>query len=958
MSPDPFPPDESPRSHAEGNVVDPAVLAERRAQRAELAEQVAVRRAADAQALAAELSGERARLEAELEEARREPERLSRLVAERERALRAAEQRAHAEEAQRIETTEQLAERIRRHEAELAELTERSERAEQLAQERAAELNARGARAEQLAQQRERELQELRTRLTEAEQIAAQAESARRRAELKRQSARDKRRRAAEAREQAEAELEAARAEAQAAREGADAVIAQAAHEQRERDRLRAELEQVAAERAALRGELERLRAEHEAEREQARAALDEVRAERERARVAAEEARAAQQRAVAEAQAAADAARAEQQRAVAEAQAAADAARADQERAVAERTRTSVPPAAGGAWVERLRAELACARALAPAPAVRHAVPWPLGAAPAAAAPRSLGDALALERRLLGLRGSGLPGMTVTRAATGARSIESALRQQAGAAGPTAPDGSASTAGLAAGARVAEPGRAVAEGGRVSAPTAARATPMTALALERERSTRLRAQLERQAEIERELREEVAELQRAVASRMDAEQRIERALRRVRGELEAANALRMLTERGSPTRPLTVADAGGADAEGAGAAPGADPATGETRPGDPGGDPATGAPAADAQLGEGPGDAAGRPTPDADASGHELDEPALAGFDADRLNAARARLRAQAPAEETPDAPPAAVPPAAASPEDAPAAETTAAQRAATPAPAPLRLSRTTLAAAAPAEPVGPPTPWLPAALRRLLAEDPDTAGRIVVGMLPAHGLATRRDLVYDLEIADRGTVAVDVRDGRAEVRALDRPRDGERRDFRVAATHAGLARLLLGRRGLRRRARVRGSRRRLKELRRLTQEPLALRDLAASGATLEPALALWLAALAIDPGRTRGHRFTLAHAPHPGGAPDAWLRIRSGAPPQVLRTRPGERPAATLRCTRGALLSLLAGVEPLPGEGGGIDGDVAAVELVREWIRVTEFPSSVRAPRRLGPR
>ena len=933
-----MPPDEPARLPAEGKVVDPVVLAERRAQRAELAEQVAARRAADAQALAAELSGERARLEAELEEARREPERLSRLVAERERALRAAEQRAHGEEAQRIETAEQLADAVRRHETELAELRARSERAETLAAERAEELRA------------------LRTRLTEAEQIAAEAESARRRAELKRQSARDKRRRAVETAHELEHELELARAEAQAAREGADAVIAEAAHEQRERDRLRAELEQADAERAALRAELERLRAERAAEREQAAVALEEARtageAEREQARVALEEARAAGE--------------AEREQA---------AVALEEARAV--RERSTAPPAAHGSWKSRFAAELACARAMRPAPAAAHAVPWPLDPAAPHGERAAEGRALALERRLLATRRSGLPGTVASGGATGARSIEQR------------------TAGTA-------------EGGRAAAP-AARAIPVTALALERERSTRLQAQLERQAETERELREQVAELERAVASRMDAEQRIERALQRVRGELEAANALRMLTERGSSTRPLTSAEAPGA-AAGSAAAASAEPA----RPVAP--DPV------------------------------DVDEPALAGFDAARLAAARERLRAATPPEPETDAPDPA--PAAEAASDAPAADTPALHAAdapvsdeadapaadaagtadaagaadaagtadaadapaagaadaagtadaadapaadaadaagtadasmlapgvdapATTAPAPPAaepaaappVGRTPASALtlvpAPAEvSLGPPAPWLPAALRRLLASDPETAGRIVVGMLPAQGLVTQRDLSYDLVIADRGTVAVDVRDGRTSVRALEGPRQGQPLDFKVTATHARLARLLLGRRGLRRRAKVRGSRRRLKELRRLAQEPLALRDLAASGATLEPALALWLAALAIDPADTFGHRFTIAHAPLPGGPADAWLRIQQGMAPVVLRTRPGEQPAVTLRCTRGALLALLAGITPPPGEGAAVDGDLTALERVRGWIRATEFPAPPQPRGRRGGR
>ncbi|MDR9370952.1 hypothetical protein Q5424_17785, partial [Conexibacter sp. JD483] len=239
---------------------------------------------------------------------------------------------------------------------------------------------------------------------------------------------------------------------------------------------------------------------------------------------------------------------------------------------------------------------------------------------------------------------------------------------------------------------------------------------------------------------------------------------------------------------------------------------------------------------------------------------------------------------------------------------------------------------------------PSGPPAPWLPRALKRLAAEDPETAGRILVGILPAQGLVSQQ-VSYDLVLTDRGTVAVDVHDGHTCVRPLDGPRSSRATDLRVTTDHAGLAKLLLRRRGLRRRARIKGSRRKLRELRRLAREPLALRDLASSGATLEPALALWLAALAIDSSATFGNRFTIAHAPLPGGPPDAWMRIQHGAPIAVLRTRPGEEATVTLRCTRGALLAVLAGVTPPPGEGAAIDGDLKALERLRGWIRATEF-------------
>jgi hypothetical protein len=395
------------------------------------------------------------------------------------------------------------------------------------------------------------------------------------------------------------------------------------------------------------------------------------------------------------------------------------------------------------------------------------------------------------------------------------------------------------------------------------------RATPVTELALERERSTRLQVQLDESDAVERGLRERVAALEDAVGARRDAEARIENALRRVRAEFDAA-------QRIAPPDP-SDADA-------------------NPRPGGPAPAPegladaaAQAAPVSEAPAGPG-AVAAAVETPPVGAPAPTLDS--------ERLNAARDRLRAEA--------------------------------------------------SAAPPQPAGPPAPWLPDALRRLTHEDPATAGRIAAGIVAAQGLVTQRPLRYDLALADQRCVAVDVGDHGTEVRRLTAPRARREVDFRVTADEAGLARLLYGhRRLLRRRARVQGSHRRLRELRKLAREPLALRDLGGVGAAFAPALALRLAALALDPAETAGSRFTIAHAPLAGGPADAWLRIRDGQPPVVLTTRPGEPAAVTVRCTRGALLPLLAGVTPPPGEGVAVDGDRELLDRLRAWIAATEFPA-----------
>lgn len=371
------------------------------------------------------------------------------------------------------------------------------------------------------------------------------------------------------------------------------------------------------------------------------------------------------------------------------------------------------------------------------------------------------------------------------------------------------------------------------------------RATPATALALERERSGRLQAQLERAAEIERELREQVAALQRAVDARREAEERIEAALRRVRAELESAQEVEARSALGPP-HPVTPVTA-------------------------------------------------------------PLQAPAVGSvglaIDAERLNAARERLRAEN-------------------------GEQLEAARPAQPAP-----------------PAGPPSAWLPNALRRLARDDPRTAGRMLAGLLPAQGLVARRELRYDLVLAGRGCIAVDLGEGGARLRPREQPRARREVDLRIATDDAGFARLLLGRRSfVRRRARVRGSHRRLRELRRMAQEPLALRDLARAGTTLDPVLTLMLTALAIDPLDTCGHRFTVAHAPLAGGAPDAWLQIQDGSALAVLGDEPAEAPQVTIRSTRGGLLPALAGVEPPPGDAAAIDGDAGTLALLRSWIARTE--------------
>jgi hypothetical protein len=136
---------------------DAEMLIDRRVRTAELAAERAGARAADAEGVVAELTIRVQRLEQELEHARREPQRLRKLIAERDQQRRAAEQRAHAEHALRLELHEAL------------EGSEAAARAR--ARIEAGDLAEAEARVRELEQQ----LDALRRRADEAEQVAVAA---------------------------------------------------------------------------------------------------------------------------------------------------------------------------------------------------------------------------------------------------------------------------------------------------------------------------------------------------------------------------------------------------------------------------------------------------------------------------------------------------------------------------------------------------------------------------------------------------------------------------------------------------------------------------------------------------------------------------------------------------------------------------------------------------------------
>ncbi|MDQ6750734.1 MAG: hypothetical protein M3Z33_08295 [Actinomycetota bacterium] len=111
-----------PREHVEGTVVDRAVLVERRARRAELAEAAAEQRAQDAERAVARMEMELAGLELRLGAASEERSGLEVELEQRERELLATRQHAHAEQRLREDAVVAAEDRVAQAEREAAEL--------------------------------------------------------------------------------------------------------------------------------------------------------------------------------------------------------------------------------------------------------------------------------------------------------------------------------------------------------------------------------------------------------------------------------------------------------------------------------------------------------------------------------------------------------------------------------------------------------------------------------------------------------------------------------------------------------------------------------------------------------------------------------------------------------------------------------------------------------------------
>ena len=234
---------------------------------------------------------------------------------------------------------------------------------------------------------------------------------------------------------------------------------------------------------------------------------------------------------------------------------------------------------------------------------------------------------------------------------------------------------------------------------------------------------------------------------------------------------------------------------------------------------------------------------------------------------------------------------------------------------------------------------PARPANPWLERPFRALATDDPTAAGRLLLALLPAQRAADPQAVAYDLVLGDLICARVTVGSGTIHVELADAARPSVEVDFQLVGDLARVARLLAAgplRRRLpsRRRARVRGDRRRVAALDHLMRARLTLGELIVAGFKLDPLLTLTLAARAVDASWTAGERFTIGHRDPAAAAPGAYLYVRDAKPPLVSTELPHGPVTTVVACPADEFLGVLAGRE------ASVEGEERPLTLVRQWL------------------
>ena len=204
-------------------------------------------------------------------------------------------------------------------------------------------------------------------------------------------------------------------------------------------------------------------------------------------------------------------------------------------------------------------------------------------------------------------------------------------------------------------------------------------------------------------------------------------------------------------------------------------------------------------------------------------------------------------------------------------------------------------------------------------AALRRMAAEDPELAARLILMTLPASPVP------YELELDGMGT---------------HRAGSGEP-EFRLTTDPRSLAELATGSSSplgllLRGRMRIRGRRRKALKLRKAGQPSLA--DVVDAGGKLDPDVLYRSLPYLIDPHWTEGHNFTVRYVV---GSGSWYVSARDGEP---LEVKDEGDAIGTATVTEEAYQQMAAGrVTPsqaMQSQLTKIDGEIHPITLLGRWI------------------
>lgn len=222
----------------------------------------------------------------------------------------------------------------------------------------------------------------------------------------------------------------------------------------------------------------------------------------------------------------------------------------------------------------------------------------------------------------------------------------------------------------------------------------------------------------------------------------------------------------------------------------------------------------------------------------------------------------------------------------------------------------------------------------WLGRGLRRLAGDDELAALRVLVDLLAASPGAPE-EAEWDLIVPGHGAWAI----APSGVAALDDPRP--QAAFWLQTDAAALIDLLAdGPRGVsRRRARVRGTRRRRRALRAVGPVALDLGSLAEQGVLPRPRPLYEALVRLIDPEWTRGHSFCVRQE-ITGPRGESWyVAVDDGEPVRLVTEEPAAGATASIRASQDAFARLLSQRTPAAGEKVAMRGDLLALALLTQW-------------------